>query len=297
MIDLTSIRNIVTLALILTVPGAFCMAASEKAYHVFTDKKGQTIEAALLSITPDKSKIGIERRDGRKFEIPILTLSLNDQQFIKNWIKGNPIKSEHNLEVSFVKHQENTERTVVPNYGGLKWIEDTSTIEIKIKNRSRIDLKGASIEYYIIIEQGVNATNIDPENQQAVGVQEWWYPNAPDLPIKRKKGKKLGPKKPLWVIHGQSKIDDLAYNFSMEVKSSPFPLREISQSGASGANPKDVILGTIAKITDKDGKEIVLTRSTENGLMKRGWDEISRMPPGDMSGTPGAIAPDPEQSN
>ncbi|NOY00841.1 MAG: hypothetical protein GXP30_14090, partial [Verrucomicrobia bacterium] len=262
------------------------MAASKTAYHVFTDKKGQTIEAALLSINPDKSKIGIERRDGRKFEIPILSLSLDDQQFIKNWLEGNPIKSDHNLEVSFIKHQESTERTAVPNSGGLKWVEDTSTIEIKIKNRSRIDLKGASLHYYIIIEQGVNATVMAPESQQSYGVKEWWYPNAPDVPIKRKKGKKLKEKKPLWVIHGQSKIDDLAYNFSMEVQSSPFPLREISQSGASGANPKDVILGTIAKITDKDGKEIILTRSTENGLMKRGWDEISRMPSGDMSGTP-----------
>jgi len=84
------------LALMLTRGPGFDANAQEKAYHVFTSKKGQAIEATPMLVTPDKTKLGIRRKDGREFEIPILTLSLDDQQFIKEWLKKNPVKMDFN---------------------------------------------------------------------------------------------------------------------------------------------------------------------------------------------------------
>ena len=230
---------VATLALIFSGQVGFNASAQEKDYHVFTDKKGKAIEATLLSITEDKTKAEIQLKNGSKFDIPILTLSLNDQQFLRNWLKGNPTKTDHNLEVDVIKHQEGgTKRILVPNYGGLKFLTDTIIYEIKVKNRARTELIGASLEYYIIIEQGVYASSQDLENQSSTGLQEWFYSNGSNGSMRRKKGMRRSSELPLWLIHGKAKVDNIAYNFSTDTKSIPFDLREISQSGVRGGNPK-----------------------------------------------------------
>jgi len=281
------IRHFLTLALIFSVQAGGVVFAQEINYHAFTDKKGQAIEAAMLSVSQNMKTAKIRRKDNREFDLPIVSLILDDQQYIKEWLKENPIKTEHNLDVSFVKHQEDSIRIDVPNYE-YKYITDPINYEIIIKNRSRDDLIGASIEYYIIVEQGVNATVMTPESQVAYGTKERWSSNDPTLASGLKKSKKMALKKPLWLINKIVKIKDLPTNYTMEVISENFPLREISQSG--GRNPKDVILGVIARITDKNGNEISVHRSIENNILKKSWAEISQMPPGDQSGMPGPIS-------
>lgn len=207
-------RLLITLSLVFFLQASLCLAAQEKKYHLFTDKKSQSIEAELLSVSQDKSKI---------------------------------------------------------------------------KNLSRDELSGASLEYYIITEQGIRATVMDPAAQQTSGVKEWWYSNDPDLPSRRSKGEKPKPAKPLWLIHGTAQVEDLAYNFSAEFASSSFPLREIDQSETQ-INPKDKVLGVIVKITDEAGKEISIHRSNENKILNQSWDKISQMPTGDRSGIPQSVS-------
>ncbi len=59
-------------------------------YHLFTDKKDQQIDARILSITDELNQIRIERKDGEIFEIAPTVLSLDDQQFIRNWLYSKP---------------------------------------------------------------------------------------------------------------------------------------------------------------------------------------------------------------
>ncbi len=279
-------RLIATLCLVFFTPAWLCLAAQEKEYHLFTDKKAQTIEANLLSISQDKSKATIQRKDGKKFELPILSLSLDDQLFIKNWLIINPLQSNYNLEINFIKHQESTERIEVLNYE-FKWITDPTSFEITIKNLSRIQLAGASLEYYVIVEQAVYTNPLPIADQKTYEVKEWWYSHEPTTPVKRRKGKKLTAQKPLWLIHGETKLEDLAYNHTEKIKTQSFPVREISQS-TSTTPPRDSILGSIIKITDKDGNLISLHRSSDNKILKQSWESISKMPPGDRSGVPQA---------
>jgi len=53
----------------------------------FTDAKGRKIEAELLAHAGEKIIIS---RGGKEFVVPIAMFSLDDQQFIKDWIDKNP---------------------------------------------------------------------------------------------------------------------------------------------------------------------------------------------------------------
>lgn len=55
-------------------------------YHVFTDKKGKTISAKILSVGDSKKVAEIEREDGKTFSIEITTFSLEDQQYLRKWL-------------------------------------------------------------------------------------------------------------------------------------------------------------------------------------------------------------------
>jgi hypothetical protein len=274
------------LALALTVGTGLCASAQESVYHTFTDKKGQALNAALLSITPDHSKAKIQLKDGRGFELSILTLSLDDQQFVKDWLKTTSIHPDFNLEITVTRHQDNSERISVPGYQ-MKWLTDNTAMEIKVRNLSRADLKGATVEYYVVIEQGVHAfPRPEPEFKKKHGVGAWWYPNeAGEFPGGRNTNNGKAPsEKPLWLVHGTAKLKDLAYNYEATLKTDIFPLREIDFETRD--NPNDTILGVIVRISGADGKEISVYRSTDNKVLKKSWDEIAAMPPGNSTGAP-----------
>ncbi|MEM9281954.1 MAG: hypothetical protein AAGA96_09020 [Verrucomicrobiota bacterium] len=55
-------------------------------FHAFKDKRDQQIDARILSISEDRRQLTIERRDGNVFRIAPTVLSLDDQQFIKDWL-------------------------------------------------------------------------------------------------------------------------------------------------------------------------------------------------------------------
>ncbi len=57
----------------------FDTCAQEAKPHVFTDKKGDAIDATLLTVSPDMKMAKIRREDKREFDLPILSLSLDDQ--------------------------------------------------------------------------------------------------------------------------------------------------------------------------------------------------------------------------
>ena len=259
---------------------------AQDSFHSFTDKQGRKTEAQLVSIAPDMKKMRIKKKGGDEFEVEIVTLSLDDQQYLKDWVKKNPVKSDFNLEVNFSKHLEGTKRYRVPNYDQ-KWVTDNTRFKIEIKNLSTdAKLTGASLEYYIVTEHGVY---VSPTPGAAYG-DEWWYPNNPDdgsrgPKVRRKLPRNQSPRNPLSLKHAKAKIEDLAYNFAVNIETDTIPLREII-GGGNKSFSKDAILGVIVRITDNKGNEISVHRSSENKFLKRSWDEISRMPPGDPSGMP-----------
>lgn len=277
------IRTLATL--VFSAQVVFCATEQEKKYHSFTDKKGQSIEAALISIDPKREKVKIQRKDGRYFEIAILTLSLDDQLYIKDWLNKTPNSPEFKLEISVTRHHERTDRVDVPN-NDLKWVTDHVAMEIKVHNLSRVDLNGALLEYYVLTEQGVRSQPYDEATSKQYGVAEWWYANEPaELPKRERKNYE----NPLLVNHGKAKLENLSYNFSATTKTETIPLRTIE--GDTSVRGKDTVLGVIVKVSTADGKELSVYRSSDHKLLKESWDKIAAMPPGDPLGNPPVPVP------
>ena len=265
------------LSFLLLFPLYFCETLiAQDAYHVFTDKKGQAIEAALLLVTPDKTTLEIRRKDGREFEIPILTLSLDDQQFIKERLKKNPIKMDYNLELTFKDNIEDS-NTVPVLFYDCKFVTEETNFKIKIKNLTRAKLTGVTLEYYIITEHEVIThpyTNpkVDPKDL----IKDWFNPF--DLVMK---GEKKPTEKPISLSHGEVQVEDLPYLFSTDIMTGSVPVRKITTMG-NRSMYKDKILGVIVRFMDDNGNQFgVEQRSSKHKFLKRSWEEIAQLPPGD----------------
>lgn len=273
----TSLRHLITLAAMLGLPICSGLTAQEKTYHHFTDKKTQSIEAALLSVSRDLRTAHIQRKDGKKFELPILSLSLDDQMFIKDWLKANPIKSSYSVDAKFVKKTISSDKHKVLN--GNRLIAKKLAFEIKLENKGKDELSGATLEYYLLIEHAIYAyPDPDPETGSPV-----WVVNGPPQGKRKKKGTLLKFRMPVSYVHDKIEIEKLAFNFSSTLTSKEIELREIILDGGA-TMAADKVAGIIARLTDATGQEIAIFRSVEAPIQSIPWQRITQMPPGDPSG-------------
>ena len=145
---------------------------AQDTFHIFTNKEGKEIEAQLVSITPDLKRANIKIKGRNEVPVEIITLSLDDQQYLKNWLKNNPVKMDFDLDFAFSKNVVDEKKVELANYN-LKFISEETNFEIEIKNRTRAKLAGATLEYYIITEHEVSSY---PNNNQQANVDVWFFP-------------------------------------------------------------------------------------------------------------------------
>ena len=254
---------------------------AQESFHTFTNKKGQEIEAQLISIAPDMKMAKIKIKGSNEVPLDILTLSLDDQQYLKNWLKTNPVKMDFDLELTFSKDVVDKKKYDVANYY-MKFIRENTKFDIEIKNRTRAILTGATIEYYIITEHVVNSyTN----NNNRSNVVVWFYPIDN---YNRKQPGDRDRKKieyPISLNYGKLPMADVKVRFSTKVITDTIAVREITND-SNKSIAQDNILGVIAKVTDKNGNELGVYLSSGYKFPKKSWAEISQMPPGDPSGQP-----------
>lgn len=91
---------------------ASVLTASGQEFHLFTSKDSKQMLAALLDISADNRQVKIRREDGIEFQIEIVGLSLDDQQYIKDWLKTRvvEVKTNYRLEVDIDHNATDTER-------------------------------------------------------------------------------------------------------------------------------------------------------------------------------------------
>ena len=273
-------KNALVLSILLLLSLYFSKALiAQDTFHTFTNKEGKEIEAQLVSITPDLKRANIKIKGRNEVPVEIVTLSLDDQQYLKNWLKKNPIKQTYNLDFTFTKNIAEIEKVPVPNYD-LKFVTEKTNFKIEIKNRTRVNLTGATLEYYIITEHSVGWGI--PSNPLAEGMNWWMWPYDYFAGMGKAKRKKR-PEKPITLRNGKTQIEDLPYNNSAVIMTDPVPVREIINARNRAKN-KDTILGVIVRITDENGSELIVQRSSEHEFLKRSWDEISNLPPGNPTG-------------
>ncbi|MFK5923066.1 MAG: hypothetical protein QM496_12875 [Verrucomicrobiota bacterium] len=264
----------------------YCQAAqTQNSYHVFTDKKGKSIEATPVSISPDKTKLQIQRKDGNQFEISIMTLNLDDQQFIKSWLKENPNTINYNVNITVDKSFERSKYTPGPKGRyDIKFIVEKTQFEIEVKNLTRAKLTDLILEYYIITEHSIFARSYqDPDQKKPA---EWYYP----FDHWARQAGDPTPDKPISLTHGKIKLEDLPYSFSTRITTPLVDIREITREASRESLNKDTLYGIIVRLTDTEGHEISLYRSSDRPFLKKSWDEIAKMPAGNPSGEAGSKA-------
>lgn len=140
------------LAIIFAISPVLLLSAQDGGeFHEFTDKKGTRIHAMLLGVSEDNRMMRIRREDGQEFETEINILCLDDQQFIKAWMKRQPMVSadDFRIELSVAKKAGETERREGSS-SSYSYVQRFSSFEITVQNLSRETLPSTKLEYAIL---------------------------------------------------------------------------------------------------------------------------------------------------
>lgn len=136
---------------------AFCLPAEAR---VFTNLKGQTVEGSLTGV--DNTNAEIMRGDGKKFKVPLNTLSTEDQKFCTDWRTANPemkltVKAE-GVTAAGTRQTKNSQDTERSGDTASTVTARTRVLEegyrISISNWSKdpgTKISGLTVDYAIIV--------------------------------------------------------------------------------------------------------------------------------------------------
>ena len=228
--------------------------------HEFTAKTGKKVIAELLAVSDDKKMMKIRRDDGLEFESEIVGLSLDDQQYVKEWLKNPPAELEtpstaaadYRLELSLARKASGTDRHRMGSYT----LEQKSYhYEVSVRNISRDDLKGARMEYAAVWKNAVDVY------KNSLG--EWDYSSrSSSNPAELAK------------IVGEAEIEDLAFNRDAELVTDPYELNRMMYS--SEVYREDEFVGIIVRIVTADGTLIEEKRMGAPRIESIDWEKISK---------------------
>ncbi|MAS95285.1 MAG: hypothetical protein CMO55_18965 [Verrucomicrobiales bacterium] len=223
----------------------------EDDYHQFTDKKGQQILAMLLGVSDDRRYMKIQRVDGQEFESEINILSLDDQQYIKDWLKSQPEEeTDYRLEIAISKKQKESEDHKEETYSLER---KYYSYEITIKNLSRETLNSASMEYTIVWEDQVQIYETDG------GLWSYRTPKYGDE--QRVK------------LSGSSDVEAVAFNREAVLETESFEIDEVSFFG-NQIIEKDEPVGIIVRVLSKDSKVIAEVREGSLSEEDYPWERV-----------------------
>jgi len=131
---------------------SLCAPDSWAEPRTFTSPDGRTLQADILSATPDT--VTLKMSTGQTLVTPIARFSQEDQAHINAWRKQNPAPIKYNFAASFTKEKKNTSKS---STGAEVITTDTWVCNMKIANRSGQTLEGVTVEYevfYNILNRG-----------------------------------------------------------------------------------------------------------------------------------------------
>ncbi|MCB1092870.1 MAG: hypothetical protein KDL87_15140, partial [Verrucomicrobiae bacterium] len=87
----------------LTMSALSLRAQQTAEFRQFKDKQGRTLDAQPVSVSPDRKTLKLRLRDGKDVDLEIVLLSLDDQQFLREWVATQPMVSDFRLQVAIEK--------------------------------------------------------------------------------------------------------------------------------------------------------------------------------------------------
>ncbi len=235
----------------------------EADFHEFTAKTGKKVLARLLAISEDQRTIRIQREDGIEFDSEVVTLCLDDQQFVKDWIKNRPEDSivpvidatDYRIEVNLAKKSLDSDRHPVNSSYTVE--QKKNVIEISIRNISREALVGAKLEYVIIWERSVNVS------REIDGSWKAYYSSG------------IGPVSNSKLI-GEIEIETLAFNREAELVTKPYELNRMMYS--SEVYREDEFKAVAVRVLSPSGAVIDEQRMGESWVESIEWEKLVSPP-------------------
>ena len=234
----------------------FGLAASQLAqaqeYHQFTSKDGRQISAELLGISPDNRKATIRREDnGEEFQYEIVGLSLDDQQYIKNWLKTRVIevKTDYRLEIDLEdtldlrRHRRDSYYTFEQRF---------ISYEIAARNLSRETLPAANVEYIIVWREHVRVYE-DAEKGWAC-----WHTGHPTNDTRVK-------------LTGSEALGELVFNRDVNVVASAVEINRALYDGKT--HLEDDLVGIKIRIKDSLGNVLLEQDSAGSEIEQISWED------------------------
>lgn len=252
--------SIILPAAFLSWPEARAQAGGE--FHEFTDKRGQKVTAKLLGISEDRRVMNIVREDGKAFETVVNQLSLDDQQFVKDWLKSRPASGappapgRFRLEVAATRSVGETRKHRDENY---TMEEKDHLFRIAVKNLSREAVPSARVEYAVVWS---NAVTIVEDKDEG----EWHFRSHSD-------DQGVSPRVK---VLGEAAIENLRFNAEFAVETVPVGIDRVFYDG-NELYREDQLLGVRIRVVAADGALLLDTHSggAEVGSMK--WEEIEAL--------------------
>ena len=225
--------------------------------RTFTNKQGQEIEARVVSLGGSMRTVSIERPDGRRFDIEIVSLSLDDQQFLKDWLKDRPAIDPKSLSIRISAEgaltEVSRERFEDRIYGG-SGTRNQLSYRFSITNQSRHPLVDVRLEYAILLHDVVSIRAIDPDEPDSV----------------RWKVREQGP-----VIYrtDEKKLIFLKYNTTEDVITEALDHQAIRGASSRGS-AEDIQVGVLARLLSKNGAVLAEFSDIDHSYPQITWEEF-----------------------
>lgn len=227
--------------------------------HEFTDKSGKSILAELLGVSEDRRTMRIRREDGLEFESEIIALSLDDQQYIKDWLErqasaeaGGGPSIDYRIEFEIERSSPETTRRGGEPYELEKKMQ---RFAVTVTNLSREDLVDARFSYVIVWENQVDVV------ESASG--EWLPTRNPAGGIGRR------------AMVGDRDLPVLAFNRDFVVETEPFELNRMML--ASDVYHEDEFVGIIVRVLSPTGAVLAVARNGRSAIDAMGWDAAAAL--------------------
>lgn len=256
-------------------------------FHEFTGKTGQKLVAKVLGVSEDRRQMRILRQDGLEFETEIVIMSLDDQQYVKDWMKANaagavaagtaplPVEAgtvvagtepaaagngaamavgggSFRLEVAVTRASGKSEKHREEFY---TMEEKENLFRVAVRNLSRETLEGARLEYAVVWQDAVTVYYDEDE-------EEWEF-SARDRDQTAPPVKKLG----------EAALEPLRFNGTVTVETTPVRIDEVFYDG-NELYRQDELLGVKLRVLAADGSVVHEADSGGASIAAMGWDEI-----------------------
>ncbi len=266
---------------------AFCISGMWAAaqQHVFTNKEGAQIVAEIVSVDPDWRMMSI-RKDGTVYEIPPNKLILDDQQFVKTWLKERgiyePRSAAATTSTASAGSPVTTVSTPTPEPASTPTPAlDLSGIRLDVKlSKKLVDTEKRDYSSYteLVTKKYSFSVSLTNLGRQTIPAPKISYAAVWKERVRFSSGSYYTTSSTgNYAIKGQETLPDLVYNRPESIATGEVSVDQVMHDG-NRVYREDELLGVVVKLELADGTEIAQHRSTLAEAADLDWAAVANLP-------------------